>query len=102
MEIGKKLRQIRTSKKISIYKLSQETGISQNHIKDLENGHHNPSLDTLTRLIVPLGITLPELFNDDTEISYLTERARALVEVFRLLPDARADLLLSVAQTFIE
>ena len=32
MNVGNKLRFIRETKKISIYKLSKDTGISQNHI----------------------------------------------------------------------
>lgn len=102
MDIGTKLRKLRTSKHLSIYRVSQDTGISPNHIKALENGERNPSLDTLTRLCIPLGISLPELINDDAEVSFLTVRERALVEHFRTLPDAKADLLLTIAKTLNE
>jgi len=102
MDIGTILRKLRTSKHLSIYRVSQDTGISPNHIKALENGERNPSLDTLARLCVPLGISLPELINDDAEVSYLTERERALVEQFRTLPDTKADLLLTIAKALNE
>ncbi|MBP0987448.1 MAG: XRE family transcriptional regulator, partial [Oscillospiraceae bacterium] len=68
----------------------------------LEHGNHNPSIETLSRLIVPLGITLPELFNDNTEMSFLTEKERELVEIFRSLPESKAETLLLVAKTFTE
>ena len=55
IDIAQRIRQIRTSKEISIYRISKDTGISPNYISDLENGRRNPSLDTLERLIVPLG-----------------------------------------------
>lgn len=61
METGARLRFLRKSKGISIYKLSQETGISQNHISDLELGRRKPSVETLKRLIAPLGISMAEL-----------------------------------------
>lgn len=102
MEIGVKLKKLRTSKHLSIYRVSQETGISPNHIKALENGERNPSLETLARICVPLAISLPELVNENADVSYLTEKERALVEYFRTLSDSKADLLLTIAKTFNE
>lgn len=102
MEIGERLKQIRNSKKLSIYKVSQESGISQNHIKDLENGRRNPSLETIKRLAVSLGITLPELLNENSEVSILSEKEKLLVEYYRRLPDQKAELLLQLGKTLLE
>ena len=44
MDIGERIRNIRKSKGLSIYKLAQETGISQNHISDQELGRRKPSV----------------------------------------------------------
>ena len=97
MEIGERLRTLRKSKRISIYRLSQETGISQNHISDLETGKRNPSVETLKRLVEPLGISLSELFNEDGVVSVLNENERELVENYRLLPDEKASVLLKLS-----
>ena len=102
MDIGERLRVIRKSKGYSIYKISQETGISQNHISDLELGRRKPSVETLRRLIVPLGITLAELFNEDTEVSILTEKERELVENYRTLPENKAEGLLNLSRLLNE
>lgn len=102
MEIEERLKQIRNSKKLSIYKVSQESGISQNHIKDLENGRRNPSLETIKRLAVSLGITLPELLNENSEVSILSEKEKLLVEYYRRLPDQKAELLLQLGKTLLE
>lgn len=102
MEIGERLRSIRKAKGLSIYKLSQDTGISQNHISDLELGRRKPSVETLKRLIVPLGITLSELFNENTEVSILTENERELVENYRTLPDNKAENLLNLSRLLNE
>lgn len=102
MEIGERIRNIRKSKGISIYRLSQDTGISQNHISDLELGRRNPSVETLKRLVVPLGITLSELFNEDAEVSVLTEKERELVENYRTLPDNKAEILLNLSRLLNE
>ena len=98
IDISQRIKQIRTSKQISIYRVSKETGIAQNYIRDLENGRRNPSLDTLERLIVPLGITLSELFNVDEETSYLSKKEHQLVENYRVLPDEKSDFLLQMSE----
>lgn len=98
MEIGERLRNLREAKKMTIYKLSQETGISHNHISDLERGARKPSVDTLRRLIVPLGITLSELFSDNEEVTYLSEKERQLIENFRTLPNHQADKFLELIE----
>lgn len=102
MNIGERISALRKSKNISIYRISQETGISQNHIRDIEQGRRNPSVDTLSRLIVPLGITLSELFNENIQASFLTKEERALVENFRTLPDNKAALLLEMSAVLNE
>mgnify|MGYP002861832128 CR=1 FL=1 len=102
MEMGKKLRELRTSKHLSVYRISQDTGLSPNHIRALERGERNPSLETLSRLCVPLGISLLELLCEDEEVSYLSEKERTLVEYFRTLPESKADLMLMIAKTLNE
>ena len=38
MEVGKKLRRLREDKKMSMYRLTQLTGVSGHHIKGIEEG----------------------------------------------------------------
>lgn len=97
MNVGNKLRFIRETKKITIYKLSKDTGISQNHISSIELGKRQPTIETLSRLIEPLGISLAELFNDDTEVMFPTQEERRLVENYRCLPKDKADALLNLS-----
>ena len=58
MDIAERLKTVRTSKNISVYKLSQLSGVSETHIRDLERGDRNPSFDTLSRLVKPMGLSL--------------------------------------------
>lgn len=102
MDIGKRLRYIRQSKNISIYKLSKKTGISQNHISGIELGKRQPTVDTLKRLVAPLGITLAELFNENENISILSNNERELVENYRILPNEKADILLKLSDILKE
>ena len=66
LDIAKRLKNARESKNISVYKLSQISGVSETHIRDLERGTRNPSFDTLSRLVKPLGLSLADIFKEST------------------------------------
>lgn len=51
MDISERLKSLRKAKDMSVYKLSQLSGVSETHIRDLERGDRNPSFDTLSRLV---------------------------------------------------
>ena len=97
MEIGKKLCKLRKNKKMSMYRLTQLTGVSGNHIKGIEEGTRQPTIETLQRLTVALGSSLAEIFNDNTECTYLTEKERQLIENFRTMSEEKADALLKMS-----
>ena len=97
MEVGKKLKKLREDKKMSMYRLTQITGISGHHIKGIENGTRQPTIETLNRLVSALGSSLAEIFNDDTQCTYLNEKERRLIENFRVLSDEKGDVLLSLS-----
>ncbi len=101
MDIAERLKKVRESKNISVYKLSQLSGVSETHIRDLERGDRNPSFDTLSRLAEPLGIKLSELFNESDEVSFLNSDEKELVECYRLLSDDKAEALLNFIKTFV-
>lgn len=97
MKIGARLKKYRISKGYTIYKLSKETDISQNHISAIENDKRQPTIDTLERLIAPMGISLAELFNTNESVSLLTNNERKLVENYRSMPNESAELLLGLS-----
>ena len=101
MDIAERLKIIRKSKNISVYRLSQLSGVSETHIRDLERGDRNPSFDTLNRLAQPLGLSLSELFNESDDVAYLNKDEKALIECFRHLGKDKADSLLTFLKTFV-
>ena len=54
MDIAERLSSVRKSKNMSVYRLSQLSGVSETHIRDLERGDRNPSFDTLSILVAAL------------------------------------------------
>lgn len=77
-----------------MYRITQITGISGHHIKGIEEGTRQPTIDTLQKLLVPLGISIAELFSEETESYYLTEKEKTLIENFRTLDKEKSDTLL--------
>lgn len=75
------------------YRITEITGISGDHIKGVEEGTRQPTIETLKKMIVPLGVTLAELFNEG-ESTYLSENERRLIENFRTMSFEKADALL--------
>ena len=97
MEVGKKLRKLRENKNMSMYRLTQMTGVSGHHIKGIEEGTRQPTIDTLNRLATALGSSLAEIFNDDLNCTYLSDKERQLIENYRTMTDEKADALLSLS-----
>lgn len=99
MDIASRLKKIRTSKGYSVYKLSQISGVSETHIRDLERGDRNPSLDTIDRIAKTFGMSLSELLNENEEISYLTAKEKEFLECYRMMSDVQGDTLLAFIKT---
>lgn len=96
MDIGKRICEIRTAKGLTRYRLTQITGISGHHIKGIEEGTRQPTIDTLQKLLVPLGISIAELFSEESGATYLTDKERILIENFRALDSEQADAVLTL------
>ena len=60
-----KLKEIRLSKHITQYKLSEISGISHTAVAAIERGQKSPTLNTLTKLASALGVSISELIGED-------------------------------------
>ncbi len=59
--IAKNIRQHRAKNKVTQEKLYELTGISQQHISNMENGQVNPSIEVLLKIAEALDVTLNDL-----------------------------------------
>lgn len=98
MEYGRRLKQLREAKEYSIYKLAKESDISQGHISDLENGKNQPTIETLKKLLTPMGLTLSEFFNENNEVSFLNDNEKEIVASFRAMTEENATLYLQLGK----
>jgi transcriptional regulator with XRE-family HTH domain len=61
---GGALRRTRRSLDVTQDELAERTGISRNHVSDMERGLVNPTLETLWRLADGLGVHVAVLVDD--------------------------------------
>lgn len=97
-DISSSFRMLRTSKGISVYRLSKETDVSENYIHKVERGESQPSVYILEKLLACLGVTLPEFLNEDTRVMYPSDFERELIEHVRMLPEEKAAAVLQIAK----
>lgn len=95
--MGEKLKKLREDRGMSMYRLTQLTGVSGHHIKGIENGTRQPTIETLYKLVTALGSSLAEIFNDDENCFYLTEDESRLVENYRMMSAEKSESLLNMS-----
>lgn len=98
---------LRRSKNITLYKLSQVTGISRTYLRELENNNvFNPTMQILNKIANALDVTIKDLFYYDNDVNKLKEEMYHRIEVFGLDSEEVyeisqiIDLLLNVEGTF--
>lgn len=60
---GEVLRRLRTEKGLSQEELADESELHRTYVSQIERGLKSPSLETMRRLAVALGISLPKLMD---------------------------------------
>jgi transcriptional regulator with XRE-family HTH domain len=58
MNIGKQIREIRRSKDITQTQLQVPSGLRREYISNIERGKINPTVETVNKLLRPLGYEL--------------------------------------------
>jgi transcriptional regulator with XRE-family HTH domain len=59
--LGRVIRRLRHDRGLSMASLASKAGVSPKHLNLIELGHGNPTLMTLRRLRLALGVTLSEI-----------------------------------------
>ncbi|WP_082038843.1 helix-turn-helix domain-containing protein [Vibrio rotiferianus] len=61
--VGKKIKEIRKKKSLTIEDLSEKSGVSVGHISRLENGKKSPTISTLEKLATALDVPVVYFFS---------------------------------------
>jgi len=67
VDVGKRLREIRTGSNLSIRELARKSGLNVNTLSMVENGKASPSLETLQRLSLALETPIVTFFEDTNQ-----------------------------------
>lgn len=78
MEVGERIKILRTKKGITVNKLANLAGISQSYLRDIELGKKQPTVEYLSYICDALGISLERFFSECNENRSLTEEIEKL------------------------
>lgn len=77
------IKPLRKSRNISLYELSNLTGVSRTYLRNLENNKSfNPTLFILDKIAEALNVTIKDLFYYDADIEDLREEMNIRIEKF--------------------
>ena len=65
MNVGERIIELRTAKGLTTNKLANLAGVSQSHLREIELGKRNPTVETLSFFCDALGISLSDCFNEN-------------------------------------
>jgi transcriptional regulator with XRE-family HTH domain len=65
VDLGKRLREIRKQKKITLQNLSDKSQCSINYLSQLERGLNSPTIETLRKIVDALDVKLHDLFSEN-------------------------------------
>ncbi len=99
MEIGRRLQEVRKSKHMSVYRLSLNSTVSESHIRNIEKGKKNTTIETLQLLLKALNMTLLEFVNENSaHATYLMPDEQVLLRYYRTLPEETAKAFLEFCE----
>lgn len=104
--IGKKLKDLRMSRRLRQYEVADGVGVSRAMISNLESGRRSLTLDTLKSFSDYYNVSLDyfELsqFNTADEMTDLLERTRKIFENESVPTETKEDLYLSVSELYLK
>lgn len=93
MSIALRIKELRKKKGVSQYRLAKDSGISQSFLSALEAGIKSPTVYTIEKICVCLGISLSEFFDDEPAFSPVPEHLRLVMEEARNLSPQQCEKL---------
>lgn len=86
MDIIRRLNELRLERNLSVYRLSELTGINQSTLANTFSRNIVPSIKNLTLLCEAMGITPAQFFTECESPELLTDEEEQLLKNYRSLP----------------
>lgn len=101
MDAKERIDQLRIQRKWSLYRLSQEIGVSSTTVYSWYNENNfNPSRKTIADACIAFGISESEFYSC-IDVETVTNKEALILEIFRKIPDENKDQAISILKTFI-
>jgi len=91
-KVGGRLRAERERRGVSLRELARRVGVSPSLVSQIELDRVNPSVSTLYALVTELGVTMSEVFGDETPPGPQIVRERAGADRLVATPESRSVL----------
>jgi transcriptional regulator with XRE-family HTH domain len=91
MNFSSRLKQIKESRMITTSKLAKQSGLSQSFIWRIESGEKQPTLETLRKLSLGLGMSLGELLGEELLSEPESPKIKRIISNIRKLPVEQVD-----------
>jgi len=85
MKLSEKIRKLRKEAGFSQQNLAEKLGIHITHISRIENGHYQPSLDVLKKVMDIFGVSADYLLIDDMNTYEVKINDQSLANKIRLI-----------------
>ncbi|MBQ8417115.1 MAG: helix-turn-helix transcriptional regulator [Phascolarctobacterium sp.] len=85
--IIERIEALREERQMSRYRLAQVSGLSQSSVSNLLNRSNVPTIHTLEKICVGLGVTLAQFFAKDGKTLDLTEDQEKILSVWGSLSE---------------
>ncbi|WP_031517083.1 helix-turn-helix domain-containing protein [Desulfofalx alkaliphila] len=86
MDLGLKIKTVRTQQNISMNMLAKRADIAQSTLSRIESGQQMPTFDVLERIVSALGITLSDFFANNQEPEPLPPEVKQVCDKVKQLP----------------
>ena len=82
MDLGKKIRQMRSVLNLTQEELANRCELTKSYISQLENNKTSPSLATLTQILEVLGTNLADFFNEEPPVKIVFNKEEQIKKSF--------------------
>ena len=90
VEVGERIKFLRTQKNMSVNKLANRAGVSQSYVRDIELQRKKPSVEILSYLCEALDISMHDFFDEDNVQNLMDDPL--IMEIYKLNPKQRQAL----------
>ncbi len=67
MTVAQRIKELREKRGLTTNRLANLAGVSQSHLREIEMGERNPTVETLSYFCEALGVSLEEFFRESPD-----------------------------------